>query len=196
MAEIADLLTTDASNTSRWGEGQTIPTLNDGGRALEGMIARNFRDNAAYTATSGTGSAYTLITAQTFPALATGLMVMFRAHVECLDNPTLQINSLAAKALRRQGNRRIRPADILVNQIVRAVYNTATDKFECLGIGGGSLGSYTVANLPTTEVLAGDIAYATNGRKNGEGVGSGTGVLVFRDASAWRACDTGATVAA
>lgn len=56
------------------------------------------------------------------------------------------------------------------------------------------LPSYTVAGLPTG--AAGDIAYASNGRKNGEGVGSGTGVLVFKDGTAWRACDTGATVAA
>lgn len=45
-------------------------------------------------------------------------------------------------------------------------------------------------------VSAGAIAYASNGRKNGEGVGAGTGVMAFYDGTAWRACDTGATVAA
>lgn len=54
---------------------------------------------------------------------------------------------------------------------------------------------YTVAGLPAVSV-AGDTAFATNGRKNGEGGGLGTGVLVFSDGTAWRACDTGATVAA
>ena len=57
-----------------------------------------------------------------------------------------------------------------------------------------TLQSYTVAALPA--LAAGNIAYATNGRKNGEGVGVGTGVLVFRDGTAWRACDTGSTVQA
>jgi hypothetical protein len=52
----------------------------------------------------------------------------------------------------------------------------------------------TVANLPSGST--GRMAYASDGRKNGEGVGSGTGVLVFHDGTAWRACDTGATVAA
>lgn len=56
------------------------------------------------------------------------------------------------------------------------------------------LPSYTVAGLPTG--AAGDVAYASNGRKNGEGGGLGTGVMVFKDATAWRAVDTGATVAA
>lgn len=58
-----------------------------------------------------------------------------------------------------------------------------------------SPGTYTVATLPTAGT-ARRIAYASNGRKNGEGSGSGTGVLVFDDGIAWRAVDTGATVAA
>jgi hypothetical protein len=40
------------------------------------------------------------------------------------------------------------------------------------------------------------LAYATNGRKNGEGAGAGTGVLVFYDGTNWIAVDTGQTVAA
>lgn len=63
-------------------------------------------------------------------------------------------------------------------------------------VAGGpvNLKSYTVAGLPAGS--AGDTAYASNGRKNGEGGGAGTGVMVFKDGTAWRACDTGATVAA
>lgn len=45
-------------------------------------------------------------------------------------------------------------------------------------------------------IQAGSMAYASNGRKAGEGAGAGTGVLVFRDGSNWIATDTGATVAA
>lgn len=56
------------------------------------------------------------------------------------------------------------------------------------------VGVFTVANLPVG--TAGDAAFASNGRKNGEGAAAGTGVLVFHDGTAWRASDTGATVAA
>lgn len=56
------------------------------------------------------------------------------------------------------------------------------------------LRSYSVAGLPTG--AAGKMAFASDGRKNGEGGGAGTGVMVFHDGTAWRACDTGATVAA
>ena len=52
----------------------------------------------------------------------------------------------------------------------------------------------TVANLPAG--TAGDIAFASNGRKSGQGAGSGTGVLVYHDGTAWRAVDTSSTVAA
>ena len=54
--------------------------------------------------------------------------------------------------------------------------------------------SFTVAGLPAG--TAGETAFASDGRKNGEGAAAGTGVLVFHDGTAWRACDTGATVAA
>lgn len=54
-----------------------------------------------------------------------------------------------------------------------------------------------VANLPASSLdTKGDIAFASNGRANGESAGHGTGVLVFNDGTAWRASDTGVTVAA
>lgn len=56
--------------------------------------------------------------------------------------------------------------------------------------------SYTVAELVALGFPANSYAYANNGRKNGEGVGVGTGVMIFCDGVAWRAVDTGATVAA
>lgn len=74
--------------------------------------------------------------------------------------------------------------------------STGIATFGAAIIAGGPvrLASYTVAGLPAGST--GDTAYASNGRKNGEGAGAGTGVLVFKDGTAWRACDTGATVAA
>lgn len=53
--------------------------------------------------------------------------------------------------------------------------------------------SYTVAGLPAG--TAGQLAYASNGRKVGEGAGAGTGVLVYKDATNWRTCDASTTVA-
>ena len=52
---------------------------------------------------------------------------------------------------------------------------------------------YSGSNAPAKQGAA---AFAINGRKNGEGAGLGSGVMVFHDGRFWRACDTGATVAA
>ena len=58
-----------------------------------------------------------------------------------------------------------------------------------------NVGGYTVATLPTAAqgALAGDVAYATNGRKAAEGAAAGTGNLVFFDGTNWIRADTGAT---
>jgi hypothetical protein len=59
------------------------------------------------------------------------------------------------------------------------------------------LSTYTVANLPPAgKRVIGELAFATNGRKNGEGAAAGTGVVVMCDATGWKAMDTGAAVAA
>ena len=196
MAELADLAVLDASNTGRFPEGQLVPSLNDGARALEGLIARGHRDRGGYTLSSGTGSAYAILTQGAYPAHATGMVFIWRAHVVGLANPTLTVNSLAAKSLKRQGGSAILIGDIAISQQMFTAYNSALDCYECIGIGDGApiAASYTVATLPTGS--AGRMAFATNGRKNGEGAAVGTGVLVFHDGTAWRACDTGATVAA
>lgn len=59
-----------------------------------------------------------------------------------------------------------------------------------------TIGSGWIFTVPPPSPEAGSIAFASDGRKNGEGAGAGTGVMVFYDGTAWRACDTGATVAA
>lgn len=198
MAEINDLSVTAASNTGRFPEGMSIPALNNGARELEAMLARQHRDGSGYTLSSGTGDAYAIITNGAYPAHATGMILVWRANVVSLAGPTLTINALAAKPLVRQGGAAIQAGDIAANQIVFAIYNTALDSYQCLGIGGANesnhLGTFTVAGLPTG--AAGNTAYASNARKNGESEGAGTGVMVFKDATAWRAADTGATVAA
>ncbi len=53
----------------------------------------------------------------------------------------------------------------------------------------------TVANLPTPQ-QAGRVRFATDGRKTGEGVGAGTGTLVYDDGVAWRRVADDTTVVA
>lgn len=55
--------------------------------------------------------------------------------------------------------------------------------------------SYTVANLPAV-AHKGQMAFATNGRRSGEGPGSGTGLPVWYDGSAWRTYYDNGTITA
>jgi hypothetical protein len=196
MAEIADLLPLDAGNTGRFPEGQSIPSLNDGARALEGMIARAHRDRSGYTASSGSGAAYQILTQSAYPAHTVGMVFQWRAHVASANGPSLKINDLPVKPLLRQGGGLIVASDIAVNQQVLAAYNPTFDSYECIGIGDGSPSapSYTVSTLPAGS--AGKLAFANNGRKNGQAAAAGTGVLVVHDGANWCAVDTMAVVQA
>jgi hypothetical protein len=60
---------------------------------------------------------------------------------------------------------------------------------------GMDLGSFTVAALPGS-ASEGSRAYATNGRKIGEGPGLGTGVWVYFSGGLWRTLSTDAPVQA
>lgn len=135
MAEISDLNVNDANNTARFPEGQAIPTLNNGGRALEGILARADRDRGGYTLTTGSGSAYSILTNGVYPGHATGMIFLFRAHVANTGAATLTVNALTAKPLRRQGGDALVANDIAVNQMLLVVYNSAGDYYECIGVG-------------------------------------------------------------
>lgn len=59
----------------------------------------------------------------------------------------------------------------------------------------GELPRYTFANLPSgANAKEGMVAYCTNGRKNGEGGGSGTGVPVYYADGSWRTYGADAAV--
>lgn len=137
MAEIADLSVNDANNIARFPEGQSIPSLNNGARGLEGILARADRDRAGYTLTTGSGSAYAILTQATYPEHAAGMIFLIRAHVANTGAATLAINSLDPKPLVRQGGDPLLEGDIAVNQMLLVVRNQASDSYECIGVGCG-----------------------------------------------------------
>lgn len=198
MAEIQNLNIVANANTGQFPEGQQASTMNDGAREFQAMVARFYRDISGQLNSSGTGADYLV---QPFRAIAdhsAGNFFVFKAHVANTGAATLKIGALAAKSLRRQGGGALASGDISANQIVFAVWNAAGEYYEALGVRGGvqsnHLGTFAIADLPTGAI--GNTAYATNGRKNGETEGNGTGVLVSKDATDWIASDSGAPVAA
>lgn len=193
MTEINDLAITAGNNTGRFPEGMPVSNINDAAREVEAMLGRFSRDLGGANVSSGTGTAYTLNPYRTIIALEAGLLMVWRAHTACGNAPTLAVDGLTAKNLTDANDRNLAPGDIVSGQIVVSIFNASRDSWECAGI-KNTVPQYAVASLPTG--VAGMTAFATDGRKNGEGAGNGSGVLVFFDGSSWCACDTGATVAA
>lgn len=56
--------------------------------------------------------------------------------------------------------------------------------------------SAALASLPTTNLQAGSTAFASNGRKSGEGAGAGTGIPVWWDGTNWKTFYDNSTAAA
>lgn len=167
MAEVANLNVLDANNTARFPEGQIIPTLNDGGRALEGILARWEKDTNGSIASSGSVNAFAILTNRVIPAHAAGNEFKFRATTANTGASTIAINALAAKPLRRHGGGALQSGDISTNQIVHIVYNAAEDYYECIGISGGGGGDSLPSGGTTGQVLAkasgddGDVEWIT-----------------------------------
>ena len=100
MAEISDLSVTDANNTTRWAENQNPSTVNDGARALEGILARWARDwGDGFVTTAGSSTAYTAASNRTLSAYHDGLSLVLELHTACGATPTLNVDSVGAQSL-------------------------------------------------------------------------------------------------
>lgn len=80
MAELDDLSVTDASNTARFPEAQSPSSLNNGARALEGMIARYIFDLNTGNAATVSGSVIQVTVNRTSITL-TGTTSNYRANL-------------------------------------------------------------------------------------------------------------------
>lgn len=100
MAEINDLSTTDASNTARFPEGMNLSAVNNGARALEGMIARGLKDTIDGSATTGgTSTAYTVAIERGVSAYYDGLTLAVQWDQECGATPTINVTPSGGSAL-------------------------------------------------------------------------------------------------
>ena len=108
MAELDDLSGTDASNTGRFPENQAPSTLNNGGRALEGMIARWIKDVTPASAATLSGSTIQITVNRTSITLTgttsnyrTDLLVGFKMGANPNTGPVaLNLNSIGRISLR------------------------------------------------------------------------------------------------
>lgn len=129
MAEITDLDPTDANNTARFPEGMLGGTINDSARALEGILARWFRDtNGSITAT-GSSNAYAITSTRTISALANNIIMTWTANFTNTGAATLNLNSLGAKSIKRFNGSALAAGDIISGQPVTVVYKSSPDQW-------------------------------------------------------------------
>lgn len=134
MAEIHTLLNTDASNTSRFNGAGNVSTMDDAGRALEGMLSRFFKDIDGTNTTLGSNTAYTVSLNRTgITSNAEVRIAVVRFHVANSGAVTLQFNSLPALSLRKTGGGVLVTGDILTNDLKFIGYNPAFGTFQIMG---------------------------------------------------------------
>jgi hypothetical protein len=155
-AEVNDLNVTDASNTARFPENMSPSAVNDGARALEGMIARWLKDtNASLTAT-GTGDAIAVAANQTLTTYHDGLAIAFNAAAANTTGATLAVDSLTAAKVFKSFNQYLVANDIKAGQKVVVIYDSDGDGGNGAWQMVSPLGNAPFADPTTTR---GDIIY-------------------------------------
>lgn len=123
MAEIEDLDITDASNTARFPEGMAPSAVNNGARALEGILARFHEDLGCRKASTGSANAYVFAAAQTFTAYYDGMLVGFDANFANTGAATIDVDGLGAKTIKKYNDADLASGDIESGQKVLVAYD-------------------------------------------------------------------------
>ena len=133
MAELNDLNITDNSNTARFPEGMAPSGGNDSARALEGLLARGIKDAVEGNKDStGSSNAYVVAANRTIAAYYDGMRIGFHANHANTGAATLNVDSVAAKAIVTGTGTALTANQILQHQYVDVVYSASGDNFQML----------------------------------------------------------------
>lgn len=115
------------------------PAVNNALRELMAEVARLYDDLGGINTVAGTGDAITLTTASTVTALATGLVLSFRAAATNTTNVTINVDGLGAKAIRKVTNAEtaLAAGDLVAGGKYLLVYDAAAN---------GAAGAWIVLN--------------------------------------------------
>ena len=102
-AEINDFDVVDANNTGRWPEGMAFASVNDAGRAVEGILGRAYKDTDGSLVTTGAANAYAIAANRTLSAYYTGLTVRAKANHTNTGPATLNVDGIGATSIANAG---------------------------------------------------------------------------------------------
>lgn len=171
MPEIFDLSDTDASNTVRFPEGMLGGQINNGARALEGMIARDYHDRDSGRTSAGSSNAYTVSSARTIVSLFNNLVLAWTASFTCTGASTLNLNTIGAKSIKRPNGDALVAGDIVAGQPIITVYKSSPDEWRMLSPGAFAasdtvVGGLEIAVQSEMEAAASAVLAVTPGRQH------------------------------
>jgi hypothetical protein len=150
MAEIQDLSITDGSNTGRWPENMAFSSVNNAGRADEGILARWYKDTDASLTASGAANAFAVTTNRTIAALFNNMTLTFTANHTISGASTLNVNGLGAKSILRFNGTGLASGDITSGQPVTVIYKSSPDKFYMMTAAAALVSSTTLIEFTET----------------------------------------------
>lgn len=136
----------------------TAGVLNDFASGLENLddlVSKIQADTSGSLTTTGTGTAYTLTTNQSFSSLANGITVTAKVHVSNGDNPTLAVDGLSAKPIRVFAGKNITRGMLVPGVAYSFTYDSSDDSW--LVRGGTPVAGKFIGEI---FAFAGDIAPA------------------------------------
>lgn len=114
----------NADSTVNLPEGQAPGSLNDAARAMMAAVAKYRDDRAGMIDTAGTSTAYTATSYQSFTSLTDGLSITLRIDETNGAAPTLNVDSLGAKAIQGVSGTAIAAGRLLAGGIYTFTYST------------------------------------------------------------------------
>lgn len=122
----------NASPPDGWPEGQSPSSINNCAREMMAALKRAWNDDHPVNASTGSNSAYQLITSASSTAYATGDMYVFRANHESVGTSSLNVNGVGALLIKKFGDIDTVSGDIKANQIVQVAYEPSADVWQLL----------------------------------------------------------------
>jgi hypothetical protein len=141
MADVEDYSTTAASNTDDFPENQAPSTLNDGGRETQADIAAWHQRITGTVTAGGTADALTATFSPAHSALAERIIAIKAASDNTSTTPTLNLDTLGAKTIVKNGNEALAAGDIQAGAILFLWYNTTNTNWELLNPSSLSAGA-------------------------------------------------------
>jgi len=151
-----------ADSAAPWQEGMLGGQVNDSSRGGMASVAKWRDDISGVIVTSGTASAYTVASNQSFSALTEldGMVIAFTPHATNDAAPTLSVDGLAAKPLRAAHGADLQSNVLLAGTPYVALYSNGNNEFVLQGMTANPYGIPLAGGLDYWADVSPGSAYA------------------------------------